>query len=88
MYSRYIAKWEPGHGVVFAEPVRKSDEKLFTHVTCVFCHDKFYVDRSLKPAPQACERCTFARRSTNPDVPAVPSAHEASGDHKIQIPER
>lgn len=66
MYSRYVSRWEPGHGVVFAEPIRKRDEKLFTQVTCVFCHDKFYVDRNLKPTPQACEKCYHQRRVKTP----------------------
>lgn len=66
LYSRYMLRWDSKYGVEFAEPIRKRDEKLFTLVTCLFCHERFYVDCDLKPVPEACERCFRARADAKP----------------------
>ena len=50
-------RWKPAHGVIFTEPIRKRDEKLFTKAHCNCCNKDFWVARELKPVPQVCEGC-------------------------------
>jgi hypothetical protein len=88
-YSKYLAQtyesWNAKHGIVFAEPIRKRDEKLFTKKKCTFCREEFFVDRKLEPKPEACEKCFAAR---NASVSAMQKPNGPADDHKIQIPKR
>jgi hypothetical protein len=72
MYSKYLSQtyetWKPANGIAFAEPIRKRDEKLFTKRRCTFCQEEFFVDRKLKPVPEACEKCFSKRIGGKPDV--------------------
>jgi hypothetical protein len=60
MYSRYIAHWQPDHGILFSEPIRERDRHLFQETRCIMCREKFYVAKELKPVPDRCEKCFLA----------------------------
>ena len=93
-YSKYLhetyERWKPAHGIVFAEPIRKRDEKLFTKRKCTFCQAEFFVDRKLEPKPEACEKCfaTRIKSDASAKLPAVPQPNGPADDNKIQVFER